>query len=70
MTAFLILAATEASGLLGLLIWLLIFALVVYVIYLILGMLPLPQPIKNIVLIIVGVLLLIYLLSRLGLFAL
>ena len=45
---------------------LLVFALVVYLIFYILGMLPLPEPVKHIATIIIAVLLLIKLLSYLG----
>ena len=67
MTAALLLAAAEAVPLLGILIWLLIFAVIVWVVFLILGMLPLPEPVKTIITVVVGLILLIVLVSRLGL---
>jgi hypothetical protein len=67
MTLALILAALETAGLVSLLIWLLVFAVVIYVLYLILGMLPIPEPVKTILLCVVGIILLIVLVQRLGL---
>jgi len=52
-----------------LLITLLILAIVVYVVYLIIGMLNLPAPIKTIVYLIAGLIVLLVLLDRLGLFS-
>lgn len=52
-----------------LLITLLVFAVILYVIYLILGMIALPPQVKTIVYIIVGLIALFYLLSRLGLYS-
>jgi hypothetical protein len=62
----LLLAALSGGGLVGLLIWLLVFALVIYVVYLILGMLPIPPTIKQIICLILGVIFLIVLLQQLG----
>jgi hypothetical protein len=67
----LFLAAAEAVGassLISILIWLLILAVVVYVIWLILNMLPLPEPIKTIILCILGLVLLLVIVQRLGFF--
>lgn len=50
----------------SLLLWLLVLALVIYVVYLIVGMLPLPSPAKQIVTLILAVVFLIILLQRLG----
>ncbi len=52
----------------SLLIGLLILALVVYVAFLIVGMLPLPGPVKQIVVIILALVFLLMLLQRLGIF--
>lgn len=51
-----------------LLITLLIMAIVIYVIYLVLGMINLPPPIKTIVYLIVGLILLVWLLDAAGLY--
>jgi hypothetical protein len=49
----------------GLLIWLLIFALIVWVAYYILGMLPIPEPPKMIITIVLAIIFLIILLQAL-----
>ena len=54
----------------SLLITLLIAAVVIYVLYLIIGMINLPAPIKNIVYLIVGLIILLWLLSSFGLYTL
>lgn len=65
-----LLAATSLAlgggGLVSLLVWLLILGLVVYCVFLILGMLPLPAPIKTIATIIIAVIFLIVLLGHIG----
>lgn len=61
-----ILAAAESTGLISLLIWLLILAVVVYVVFLILSMLPIPEPIKTIICIIIGLAFLLVIVQRLG----
>jgi len=50
----------------NLLIDLLIGGLVIYLIYYILGMLAIPQPVKNIILIVVAIIAIIWLLGFLG----
>ena len=50
----------------NLLIGLLVLALVIYVVFLIVGMLPLPEPAKHIVTLILAVVFLIILLQKLG----
>ena len=67
-TLALILAALETGGLITLLIWFLVLAIVIYVVFLILGMLPIPEPIRTIVLCILGLILLLVVLNRVGLF--
>ncbi len=52
----------------SLLVGLLILALVVYVAFIIVGMLPLPEPVKQIVVIILALVFLVMLLQRLGIF--
>jgi hypothetical protein len=63
-----LLAVGEGAGLIALLVWLLVFALVIYVVYLILGLLPLNATIKQIVCVILGIVFLVVLLQRMGLF--
>lgn len=46
--------------------WLLILSLVIYVVFLILGMLPLPGPAKQIITIILALIFLLVLLGHLG----
>lgn len=64
----LILAAIGSSSLINLLIWLLVLAIVIYVVYLILGMLPLPGNVKTIATLVLGLIFLLILLNHLGLF--
>jgi hypothetical protein len=67
----LLLAATEivgGAGLISVLIWLLIFLVVCYIVYLILGHMPIPDPWKTVILLIVGLILLLILLSHFGFF--
>jgi uncharacterized membrane protein (DUF373 family) len=52
------------TGLIGILIWLLIFGLILYAFYYIIGLLPLPAPVKNIVSLVLGFLALIVLLEH------
>jgi len=52
----------ELNGLLRLLIYVLLGGLIVYAVYWIIGMLTLPAPAKNIILIIVAVVVLVWLL--------
>jgi len=56
------------NDLLHLLIYLLIGGLVVYVVYWIVGMLALPQPVKTVILVIVALVVLLWLLSTFGIF--
>lgn len=58
----------SSGGLIHLLIGLLCLAVVIYVVYLILGMLPLPAPAKQIISLILSLIFLLVLLSYLGLF--
>ena len=68
--AFLLAAAETVGGasLISLLIWLLVLAVVIYVVFLILNMLPIPEPIRTIVLCILGLILLLVVINRLGFF--
>jgi hypothetical protein len=50
----------------SLLIWLLVFCVVLYLVYWILGQTPLPQPIRNIVLIIIAIIAILVLLGHVG----
>lgn len=53
----------ERRNMIAILITLLIAAVIIYVVYLIIGMITLPAPIKNIVYIIVGLIILLWLLQ-------
>lgn len=53
-------------ALLSFLVTALIAAVVIYVVYLIMGMINLPQPIKTIIYLIVGLFLVLYLLGAIG----
>lgn len=68
MNTMLTLAAITLGGssLLSLLLWLLLVAALVYVAFLILGMFPLPAPVKQIITVILAVVFLIVLLQHLG----
>jgi hypothetical protein len=66
----LLLAAVEtvgATSLIAILIWLLVLAVVVYLIWLIISMLPLPEPIRTVILGIIALVLLLIVISKLGL---
>lgn len=58
----------QFDGLIGLLVGLLILAIVIYVVYLIIEMLKIPPPIKQIVYLIIGLIFLVVLLKQAGLF--
>ena len=58
------------DGLVRLIIYLLLGGLIVYIVYWIIGMLALPQPVKTVILIIVAVIVLLWLLSTFGIFTL
>lgn len=62
-----LLAVTVGTGgLIPLLIGLLVLAIIAYCIFLVVGMLPLPSPIKQLAVIIISLILLLVLLSKLG----
>ena len=67
MIALALLAALETTGLVSIIVWLVVLAVVVYVIFLILGMLPIPEPIRTILCLGVGLIILLLLVQRLGL---
>lgn len=54
------------GGLISLLVWLLILALVIYVVFLVIGMLPLPAPAKQIITVILAIIFLLVILGHLG----
>lgn len=60
----------DIHGLIALIIYLVLGGLVIYLVYWILGMLTLPQPVKTVILIIVAVIVLLWLLSTFGIFTL
>lgn len=62
--ALLILAEATAVPLISLLIWLLVFCLVVYLIFFIMGRLALPEPVGTIITVIVALILLVVLLRQ------
>jgi hypothetical protein len=68
MITSILLAATTGS-LVSLLIWLLILCVVIWVVYLLVGMLPLPANVKTIVCAILALIFLIVILQRLGFLA-
>ena len=53
--------------LLQLVIWLLILAVVIWLVFLIIGMLPLPEPIKTIITVVIALIFLLVLVQQLGL---
>lgn len=63
---FALLAAMEGAGLISLLIWLVVLAIVIWLVFLIIGMLPLPEPIKTIVTVVIALILLLVVINRLG----
>jgi hypothetical protein len=68
MITSIVLAATTGS-LVSLLIWLLILAVVIWVVYLVVGMLPIPANVKNIICVILALIFLLVILQRLGFLA-
>lgn len=71
MTIPLLLAAVEtvgATSLIGLLIWLVVLVAVVYCLFLLLNMLPIPEPFRTIILVVIGLVLLLVIVNRLGFF--
>lgn len=65
-TLLLLLAALETGGLISLLIWLVVVAVVVYIVYLIFTYIPLPEPIKTIILCVLGLILFLVVIRSLG----
>lgn len=61
-----IIALLSTAALIHFAIWLLVLAIVIYIVYLVLGMLPIPAPIKSIVCLVVGLIFLLVILSQLG----
>lgn len=58
--------ALGSTSILSFLVWLLILALVIWCVFLVLGMLPLPEPAKQIITVILAIIFLIALLGHLG----
>jgi hypothetical protein len=56
----------NTRGLLNLLVWLAVLALVIYVVYLVVGMLPLPAPVGTIVCLVLAVVFLVVILRKTG----
>lgn len=57
------------ESLLGLLIAIVVLCLVCYVIFWALGQIPLPQPIRTVVVVLIALVLLVYIVNRFGLLA-
>lgn len=55
------------ESLVMLLVWVLVLALIVYVIFWALGQIPLPQPIRAVIVVIVAIVLLLFLVNRFAL---
>ncbi len=66
-TLLLAAAAVSMGGLINFLVWLLVAALVIWVVFLVLGMLPLPPQVRTIISVILAIVFLHFILSRLGL---
>jgi hypothetical protein len=64
-----IILAASTGTLVSLLIWLLVLAVVIWVIYLLVGMLPLPAQVKTIICAILALIFLLVILQRLGFLA-
>jgi hypothetical protein len=67
----LLLAAVEvvsSMSLISVLIWLLVFAIVVYLAFFIVQRIPIPEPWKTVIVCIVAIILLVVLLQRFGIF--
>lgn len=54
--------------LIGILVTLIILAIIAYAVYIVIGMFALPQPIKQLVYLLTGVILLVFLLNQLGIY--
>ena len=69
-TLLLLAIETLVAGpsLITILIWLLVFALVVYLVFLIVNYMPIPEPFKTVIVCVVGIILLLVLLQKFGLF--
>lgn len=53
-----------------LLIWIIVVALVVYLLFWILGQIAMPQPVRTVIIVLVALILLVYLVQRFGLLTL
>lgn len=65
-TLFLAATTLAGSGIISLLVWILVLAIVAWAIFTLLGMLPLPAPIRQLVTVIVALVFLLWILARLG----
>jgi hypothetical protein len=61
-----LIALAEGAGLISLLIWLLVLCVVIYLLFFILGHLALPEPIRTVIVVVVALILLLFLVNRLG----
>jgi hypothetical protein len=57
------------TGLLSLLITVIVVALVCYILFWALGQIPLPQPIRTVIVVLVALIILVYVVTRFGLLA-
>lgn len=48
------------------LIWVIVLALVCYLLFWVLGQIPLPQPIRTVIVVVVALVILVYLVQRMG----
>jgi len=55
------------EGLLGLLVWVVVVCLLAYLVFYLLGMIPLPEPARVVVTILVALIFLIFIVQRFGL---
>jgi heme A synthase len=53
----------------SLLLWIVVFALIVYIVFWALGQIPLPPPIRTVIVVVVALVFLVYLVQRFGLLA-
>jgi hypothetical protein len=66
MAAISLLAVAGTTSLVSLLVWLLIFCVVVFLVFYILGHIPLPEPWRTVITAIIGIILLLVLLQQFG----
>ena len=55
------------ASLVVLLVWVLVFALIGYLVFWALGQIPLPQPLRAVIVVIVAIIMILFLLTKFGL---